>query len=138
MYSAHLDPIVPSTHLVAPRSWHWALDGHPPTNNQILRMDWRKRHRTLKPWKEQTILLVRSERPRQPLAHASVVLTLAYLRKPFRDLDGAYACLKFLVDSLVQGGIIEDDSPEYIALEVRQVLGHRKQVLIDVVEVIGG
>ena len=88
MYSAHLAPIVPSTPLVAPRSWHWALDGHPPTNNQILRMDWRKRHRTLKPWKEQTILLVRSERPRQPLAHASVVLTLAYLRKPFRDLDG--------------------------------------------------
>ena len=136
MYSAHSAPLVPPAPPVAPRTWHWALDGHPPTNNQILRMDWRKRHRTLKPWKEQAIMLVRFERPRQPLAHASVVLTLAYTRKPFRDLDGAYACLKFLVDALVQGGVIEDDSPEYIALEVRQVLGHAKQVLIDVVEVL--
>ena len=127
---------VPPAPPVAPREWHWALDGHPPTNNQILRMDWRKRHRTLKPWKEQAILLVRAERPRQPLPHASVTLTLAYERKPFRDLDGAYACMKFLVDALVQGGLIEDDSPEYIALEVRQIIGHRKQVLIDVVEVL--
>ena len=128
---------VPSTPLVAPRSWHWALDGHPPGPNQ-LRGHWAVRSRLTKPWKDHMALLCRTERPRWPLARARVTVTLCYPRRPWMDPDNCIASLKGTIDGLVTGGLLAGDSDKHLLLDVRQVLGHRKQVLIDVVEVTGG
>ena len=130
-------PIVPPAPPVAPREWHWALDGHPPGPNQ-LRGHWRTQARLTKPWLEATMLLVRADRPAVPLRMARLTLTLVYDSHRMYDYDNAVASIKYIQDGLVRGGLLAGDDRHHVTLEVRQVIGHAKQVLIDVVEVIGG
>jgi hypothetical protein len=65
------------------------------------------------------------------LPRARVVATLTYTRCQFRDYDGAVASLKPCVDGLVVGGLLTDDSPAHLELDVRQQLGKERAVCLE-------
>ena len=53
-----------------------------------------------------------------PFKQAVITITLFTAR--LMDYDGAYGSVKPLLDGLVGAGVIRDDSPKYIDLEVKQ------------------
>lgn len=77
--------------------------------------------------------LVRHQLDKFPLQMPSVTIYL-YATVPF-DLDGAYNAVKPILDGLKKdyAGIIEDDSPKFINLEVKQIkVVHRKDEHVEI------
>ena len=95
------------------------------------RMFWATKAKWTDAWKEEAFASWSQNRPRTlklPLQHAKITIFLHCVH--LMDYDGAYNCVKPLLDSLkISGGIgvIVDDSPKYIDLEVKQIkTAHRK------------
>lgn len=102
-----------------------------PHNMSNQRMFWATKAKWNDAWKEEVFAVWSQNRPRTiklPLTTAKITITL-YMCK-LMDYDGAYNCVKPILDALkVNGGVglIIDDSPKYIDLEVKQIkTAHRK------------
>jgi hypothetical protein len=106
--------------------------GHPPSANELRRLHPLVRYRRCKPLKEQVAWQCKALHLPAPLPRARVVATLIYTRRQFRDYDGAVASLKPCIDSLVVGGLLADDSPAHLELDVRQQLGKERSVCLEV------
>jgi hypothetical protein len=123
------------------------VPGLPPSANARMRAgSWPALYRATKPFKDATILLAREEMARhgrtEPMQRARVVATLVR-RSGYcpRDPDSAASSLKEVLDGLVQGGVIVNDSPKHLDLEVRQERGtraHHSYVRVEVTEVADG
>lgn len=90
----------------------------PQLPNKNMYSHWRTRHREAQKWKKlssdhawQAIGLL-SGRPVLPLKKAKLTLIRCTSKKP--DEDGLTFSFKHVVDGLVQGGILMDDSPSVI------------------------
>lgn len=107
------------------------VQGHPPGPND--RLHWTARRRLNKVLGEQVYWLCRQGWKQPPLARARLQVTFVYKRRPFRDADNLIASVKQQVDQLVRGGVILDDSPEHLVwMPVQQILGLRKEVVMDI------
>jgi hypothetical protein len=95
-------------------------------------MAWQARRRLVRPLVDAVVLQARALRLPQPLECAHVVATLVHQRGPLRDYDNATASIKELVDAPITGGLIVDDGPEHMQLEVVQVLGPQRGVILEV------
>ena len=99
------------------RSVRVVVPGRPPGANDLIRLGhWRIRGVRAK-WKgitEEAIAASLAERPntRIPFAHAHVRITWRCKVRRKRDYDNLVSGLKPLLDGLVSGGILEDDSTD--------------------------
>jgi hypothetical protein len=59
-----------------------------------------------------------------PLHKANIFITLYTCR--LMDYDGAYGSIKPILDGLTDNGIIIDDSPKFIKLNVTQIKVNKK------------
>jgi hypothetical protein len=108
------------------------VSGHPPSANELRRLHPLVRYHRCKPLKEQVAWQCKALHLPALLQRARVVATLTYTRRQFRDDDGAVARLKPCLDGLVVGGMLADDSPAHLELEVRQQLGKERSVCVEV------
>jgi hypothetical protein len=96
------------------------------------RMSWQARRRVVKPLADAVAWQARAIGLPQPLQRAHVVATLVHRRPPLRDFDNATASLKELIDALITGGLIVDDAPEHLHLQVVQTLGRERSVVLEI------
>lgn len=83
--------------------------GNPPSANRTLRQHHFSIKKTADTWKSTTLGLVGiTKRPPRPLENASINVTRYASR--MMDFDGLVSSLKWIVDGLVLGGVIIDDS----------------------------
>jgi hypothetical protein len=61
-----------------------------------------------------------------------VVATLVHSRPPLRDFDNAVASLKEVIDALITGGLIVSDAPGHLKLDVVQVVGRERGVVLEI------
>lgn len=81
----------------------------------LLNMHWRARHRLKDMW----LLYVLEQRPSRWKAATGVAVHITrHSSGKEMDPDNLYASCKFVLDALVRGRIIVDDSPEHITLTV--------------------
>ena len=118
-----------------PRTWTFTVDDLPdgPNTHQL----WRIKHRRYAPIRDSLAWQVRAVRPQEPLQHVHVVVTLVRTSGPPRDPDNAVASVKGLLDGLVIGGLVVDDSAEHMSLGVRQERGTKRASRVHVTEVLG-
>lgn len=124
--------------MATPRTWRFVLDAIPPGPND--RLHWAGRSRQSAPLRDSVAWQAKAARlSGAPLLdRAQVTITLYRVAGRERDHDNAVATVKPLVDGLVAGGLLVDDSPAHIALEVQQERGACRGVHIVVTELIGG
>ncbi len=111
-------------------AWTVEVAGHPPGPNE--RLHGVERWRRCRPFRDAVAWQCRAIGLPAPLERAHVVATLVYDRRPFKDIDNAVAGLKPCLDGLVAGGLVADDGPEHLTLEVRQELGARRCIRLEV------
>lgn len=93
-----------------------------PSLNRLFGLHWAKRMETRRRWQ----WLVRAARLKaqvhlaEPLPRAKVTVTRHGRR--ICDPDNCIAGTKYLTDSLVKEGILENDTPAHVDLVVKQVL----------------
>ena len=114
-----------------------SIPGLPPINSATA-MHWRKRAKLRSHWKREVWYAVTGKKPPTPLQRSRVVITRNSAARP--DPDNLTDTSKFLLDALVELGIIEDDSNEHIELEVLWEFAQQGKgfVRIQVDEVEGG
>jgi hypothetical protein len=117
-----------STTAAAP--WRFDVAGHPPGPND--RLSGPERWRRCRPFKESIGWQARTVGLPPPLERAHVVALLVYDRLPFKDIDNATAALKPCLDGLIAGGLLIDDAPAHLSLTVRQEIGQRRAVRLEV------
>jgi len=88
------------------------VSGLPKTPNQLLRKHWAVISKERVYWHNAVSLAIRSARPKSPLTKANLRFVRNSSREP--DFDGLVGCTKFLMDALVECGIISDDRPSVI------------------------
>jgi Holliday junction resolvase RusA-like endonuclease len=104
--------------------------GLPPSPNR--RMNWQAGRRIVKPMADTVAWQARAIGLPRPLERAHVVATLTYQRGPVRDWDNCVSSLKEVADALVTGGLLVSDAPAHLQLEVVQVVGRERGVLLEV------
>ena len=95
------------------------FDQLPPSQNQLLRMHWRRRAVALDAW----IFWVKAQAQEQNLSEAPAWrITVGCLFKVARlmDEDNAQARFKLIGDALVRAGMVVDDNPNALQLAVFQ------------------
>ena len=95
-------------------------------------MAWQKRRRLVQPIADAVAWQARAFGLPQPLERAQVVATLVHRRPPLRDCDNAVSSLKEVLDALVSGGLLVSDAPAHLQLEVVQVVGPERGMLLEV------
>lgn len=92
------------------------VNGLPKTPNQLLRKHWGVISKERVYWHNVVAAAIGSSRPKRPLAKAKI----RFVRNSSRecDFDGLVGCTKFLMDSLVNCGVILDDRPSVIGSPV--------------------
>jgi hypothetical protein len=113
-------------------SWPFTIQvaGLPPSPNR--RMTWQKRRRLVQPLADAVAWQARTFGLPRPLEQAHMVATLVHLRPPLRDFDNAVASLKEVLDALISGGLIASDAPAHLQLDVVQVLGPERGVVLEI------
>lgn len=96
----------------APYSLYIRVDGLPKTPNQLMRKHWAIVSKERLIWHNAVAAAIGASRPKRPLAKASVRFVRNSAREP--DFDGLCGSTKFLMDALVNCGIIVDDRPSII------------------------
>lgn len=98
-------------------SLYLRISGLPELQTAGARGHWAKRHREARRWKELVAWRARAEGlPPVPLAGAAVELVRHSCFEP--DADNLRASFKPLVDGLVYGRVLLDDSPDIIGAPV--------------------
>lgn len=99
------------------KTLEFSVRGLPPTQTGGGRGHWAKRHREVKQWRELVAGLARAHRgPGPPWPRARVRITRRSAKEP--DADNLVASMKPILDGLVVAGVIPDDSPKHVELEV--------------------
>lgn len=100
-------------------------------------MHWGEKAQWTKAWKEEVgvqFMLKRSKLWKLPLKNAFITINIYTTR--YFDKDGSFNAIKPLLDALkVNGGVgvIVDDSPKYISLEVEQIkVAHRTDEHVEI------
>lgn len=88
------------------------VEGLPKTPNQLLRKHWAIISKERIYWHNAVNIAIGSGRPKYPLGRAKLRFIRNSSREP--DFDGLVGCTKFLMDSLVNCGVIQDDRPSII------------------------
>jgi len=106
-----------------PRSVLISVVGIPPAGNQTTRSHRMENHREKTVWQEaiewQLIQMRRSgEWDGQRFERAHVRAEFWFKERRRRDPDNHAACLKGLLDGMVQGGLLRDDDFEHIELQI--------------------
>jgi len=86
----------------------------PPSLNQILRMHYHERDRENKKWASLILYFDNRRKKREPLKKVQVTITYFFPDARRRDTDNFSG--KFILDGLVNAGIIEDDSFNHVDL----------------------
>jgi len=105
------------------------------SGNKLLRMHWSTRAKIQKDY--YWAIIEQIECPRLGLEKKRKVVITSY-RKRLLDKDNLYAGAKCLGDALKKAGLIWDDSPKWINLEVKQAVdgkNQRTEVVIENVEI---
>lgn len=107
-------PAVPPTPQALVRDGEWAL--HLPFQTQLSlndRQHWAVKHKHVKEWRDAAHVLARAARI--PLcSRIRVELHYVPAQERRRDPDNLVACLKPLVDGLVDAGVVPDDTERYV------------------------
>lgn len=100
-------------------------------------MHWGEKAQWTKAWKEEVwaqFMMQRSKLWKLPLKNASITINIYTIS--MKDQDGAYGSIKPILDALkVNGGVgvIVDDSPKYINLNVEQIkVAHRADEHVEI------
>ena len=80
----------------------------PPSLNEILRMHYHERHKENERWAGLVAMFDNRRKRGEPFKKASVTITYYFGNRVKRDPDNFAG--KFILDSLVKTGVIEDDS----------------------------
>ena len=99
------------------------------------KMHWAIKHKWTKAWQSEVgwaVIKNRHKLGKLPLLKPQICVLLRLCK--LRDKDNLYASVKAVVDGLTLAGVIEDDSPKYIDLTVKQEkVAHRKDEGIDII-----
>jgi len=91
------------------------LPGHPPTANQLHRMDHISRWRSRQEWKKAAWLgALEAGMGNARISPARLHVTYFFTTRRVRDFDGLVAGLKGALDGLVAAQVIPDDSLEHL------------------------
>lgn len=77
------------------------------------RQHWAVKAKHVKPWREAALVLARQQRI-PACSRIKVELHYVPAQERRRDPDNLIACLKPLVDGLVDAGIVPDDTDQYV------------------------
>ena len=91
------------------------LPGVPPLNSASAR-HWRQRNKIKKQWHESIRAAIGQHKPARPLQYARVVVTRCSSKAP--DGDNLHSASKFVLDALVQSGVLQDDRHTVIGMPV--------------------
>jgi len=99
------------------------------------KMHWATKHKWTKAWQEAVgwaVIKNRQKLGKLPLCKPQICVLLRLCK--LRDKDNLYASVKAVVDGLTIAGVIEDDSPKYIDLDVKQEkVAHRKDEYVEII-----
>lgn len=102
------------------------------TNGKRSYGHWSQFHREASKWKRSMLPYISTKKPKEPLVHAKLTLTRGSAVEP--DYDGLVSGFKHVLDGLVEGKILEDDSREHIGIpDYRWELAPMKQGFVRVV-----
>ena len=103
-----------------------------PSPNRALRMHWSRRKVLKKKWTQ--YFLEHRHKFDIPIKKCRLILTRGYVNRRHRlDPDNLTASFKYLIDAMIDAGILEDDSADVVvSLECRQVKQKRKDHCIRV------
>ena len=98
-----------------------------PMNMSNQRSHWVVKNIWTKAWKEEVATAVmvqkhywdKKTQKALPFLKSKIVIQLS--KSVLMDHDGAYSSVKPILDGLTEAGIIFNDSPKYIELEVKQI-----------------
>lgn len=135
----------PSLYAEAPRVIRFTLDEPTPLLNTVLRKHFRQRASAKRSLARQIVALLGPDRPSEPMQKARVTITRYSCGQP--DLDGVYGGAKDCLDvfttpaPMANGkvrnkfgiGLIVDDSPKHIDLNVESVKCKRYEQRTEVV-----
>lgn len=106
-------------------------------HNQNARIHWHEKSRWNQAWREEVywaVRLMKRSLPKLPLEHAKLRITFFQIKTA--DQDNCYGSAKILVDALkVNGGagVIVDDSPKHVEIEVGQTkVSHMKDEHVEI------
>ena len=91
------------------------LPGHPPTANQLHRMDHISRYHTRQAWKKAAwVGAIEAGLGKAMISPARIHATYTFTLRRERDYDNLVAGLKGCIDGLVAAGAIPDDSLQHL------------------------
>lgn len=106
------------------------VPGHPLSPNGQAAAPLRTRLSDKRAYRDMVAWQVRAAHRGPPLERARVTITLLRTDSQFYDPDAAVGTCKRLVDGLVHGGLLVDDSKDHIELVVRQERGDARSCRI--------
>lgn len=115
------------------RRWSIFLPGHPPSINA--RMHWRTRNANTIAVRKQVQTALDGAPIGKPIERARVTLYLRYTSTHVCDIDNAYTKAKPVLDALIRSGLLRDDAPKHMELQVVQEKSASRHVKIVVEEV---
>ena len=103
------------------------LPGHPPTANQLHRMDHISRWQSRQQWKGWTIIAAQeSKLAGLRITPARIHATYTFTTRRERDYDNLVAGLKGVIDGLVAAQVIPDDSLEHLrGIDILEVVDRK-------------
>jgi len=105
----------------------------PPSLNEWTRMHWTKQHQVKIEWAWTVLACAMTAKTGKPhFKMATVKITYYFTKKRRRDTDN-YAP-KFLLDALVQAGIIQDDRDDWVKVSWDFASGPTKKTIIEIRE----
>lgn len=94
----------------------------PVTLNRYLRMHWAARKRDLESWKYHVL-----GAGRPPGVPGKIHIRIVVYRAVKQDPDNAVGSVKPLIDSMVRLGWLQNDTTEFLELEVREEIDRKNQ-----------
>ena len=104
-----------------------------PSNNILIRKNWRYRHQLLKTWEQEVRVFVYEfdrDNPnyfKEYNSEERKKVKIVSYRKKLCDPDNFIGGLKVCIDALVLNGLILDDSEKYIVLDAKQEKDSKNQ-----------
>lgn len=100
----------------------------------LFRQHYQARRRDRIMWEQEILAARRADGRYVEKATTFRDVTIHQIRKRKLDPDNLYASCKHVLDALVTGGLIVDDSPGWIALRVTQETGREQRTEIRIEE----
>lgn len=111
--------------------------GLPLTANERLRLHPLQLYKATRHMAEVIYWQAFQYRPPKPHLRVRIVVTLARLaRDPERDPDGLAISCKEMIDAIVRAGVVVDDGPKHLDLEVRQEIGPKRRTAFTIIPLV--